>query len=141
MHGKTFAAFTAAVFLAAFTSSALALEKVDLRVEAFKNAKGDITIREESADQRRLDLNLSGLQPNAVYTLWFAGEQAGQRSTVGKESTFRSDAQGNATFSTVVSENEIEKWDKFQVAYHPDGNAKNLKSAVISLSGDLPEGG
>lgn len=138
---KTFATFIAVVFFGVIASSASALEKVDLKVEAFKDVKGDITIREEGADQRRLDLNLSGLQPNAVYTLWFAGERPGQRSAVGREATFRSDANGTATFSTVVSENEIEKWDKFEVAYHPDGNAKNLKSAVPLLSGDLPEAG
>lgn len=138
---KTFAAFIAAVFLGGLASSASALEKIDLKAEAFKDLKGDITITEEGADKRRLDLNLSGLQPNAVYTLWFAGEKPGQRSAVGRESTFRSDANGRASFSTVVSENDIEKWDKFQVAYHPDGNAKNLRSAVPLLSGDLPDAG
>lgn len=141
MYKKTFAAVIAAAFLGTFGSTASALERVDLKADAFKDLKGDITITDEGRDQRRLDLNLSGLQPNSVYTLWFAGEKEGQRSTVGKESTFRSDATGKATFSTVVSENDIDRWDKFQVAYHPDGNPKNFKGSVNLLSGDLPEGG
>lgn len=141
MYKKTFTAFVAALFLGAWTSLALALERVDLKAEAFKDAKGDITITEAGADQRRLELQVSGLEPNGVYSLWFAGEKAGQRSSVGKEATFRTDSAGKATFSTVVSENDILKWDKFQIAYHPDGNPKNLKSALIPLSGDLPEAG
>lgn len=141
MYTKYLAAFIAAVFVGAFQSSALALERVDLKAEAFKDARGEITISEESREQRRLEVNLTGLEPNAVYTLWFTGEREGQRATVGKESTFRSDSTGKAVFSTVVSENEIEKWDRFEVAYHPDGNPKNLKGSINLLSGDLPEEG
>lgn len=141
MNKNTLSAFVAAGLLVVFTASAMALERVNLKLDAFRNAKGDVTIVQAgSPEQRRLDINLSGLQPNGVYTAWFGEIGTDKQAPVGKKgASFKSDNNGNARFSAIVSEREVESWDKIQIVYHPDGDPQNMDLALFSLSGDLPQ--
>lgn len=138
MRKKIFAAFAASFFLGAFASSSEALEKVSMEREAFRNARGDVIITQaDEPDKRRLEVSLRGLEPNGVYTLWFS--EGDKKEAVNKGESFKSDSDGKANFTAILEESVIERWDRLAVAFHPDGNPKNTKSAVVSLSGDLPD--
>jgi hypothetical protein len=54
--------------------------------------------------------------------------------------SFKSDDKGNATYTASISSAELEKWQMFEIAYHPDGNAKDMKKMQIALSGPIKMG-
>lgn len=140
MNRKIFPAFLAAVSLFFFASTAQSLERVNLGPDEFKDAKGDVTIVQAgSPEQRRLDISLRGLKPNGVYTAWFGQTGTDKQAPVGERgASFRSDNTGNARFSAIVSEQEVESWDNVHIVFHPDGNPENMDMAFSSLTGDLP---
>ncbi len=140
MHRKLFPAYIAALFLVVFSSAAFALEKVHLSPEAFKYATGNATIQHVGPeDQMRIDLKLSGLEPDGVYSVWLSEKEAGKQSpAAAKGISFKSDTKGNAEISAVLDKGAIEKSDQINIAYHPDGEAKNTEMAILLLSGDLP---
>ncbi|HBG46554.1 MAG TPA: hypothetical protein DDW94_06130 [Deltaproteobacteria bacterium] len=117
-----------------------ATEKLTLEAEpAFREASGEALIRDARAGQKEINIQASGLRPNSVYTLWFVSEEAGKNMAgVGRaDFSFKSDDRGNAKYSATVSAAEIRKWDKIEVAYHPDGNPRNMANIDIALIGDL----
>lgn len=50
---------------------------------------------------------------------------------------FKSDSTGTGTYTATFRAAELEKWQILEVAYHPDGNAKNMKNIKAALKGKL----
>jgi hypothetical protein len=53
---------------------------------------------------------------------------------------FKSDGKGIGNYTATISNAELEKWEMLEIAYHPDGNAKNMKKMQIALSGPIKMG-
>ncbi len=128
--------------LAAFIAPAYAAEeRVPLRGMLWERVKGEAIIK-DTADvegQKQFNIQASGLEPNSVYTVWFANrERAGDIKGAGVEDySFKTDGAGNGAYVTTLTEYQIRDWDLIQVAFHPDGNPRNLDNAQIALTGDL----
>lgn len=120
--------------------SQAAEETIEFKGEkGFKDARGQATITDAGRGQKEIKLDASGLKPDSVYTLWFVNERPKvEMSGVGRpDYSFRSDSQGNASYSAVVPAEELERWQELDIAYHPDDDPKNLANIEIALSGDL----
>ncbi len=51
--------------------------------------------------------------------------------------SFKSDDKGNGHYSANVSAAELEKWQILEIAYHTDGDPKNMKKMGIALKADI----
>lgn len=129
----------AVLFVFSVTAAYAAEEKISLGSELSKAAKGEAIIKDLEYDRKEVTVNVSGLQPNSIYTVWFVTEEPKMdMAGVGqKDFSFKTDAKGNAKYSATVSESEIQKWEKLEVAFHPDGNPRNMENIQIALEGDL----
>lgn len=114
-------------------------DKVSLESATGKaEAKGEALIKDAANNQKQITVNVSGLQPNSTYTVWFTGEEAKDMAAVGqKGQSFTTDANGNAQYTANVARAGIDKWKKLEVALHPDGNPSNMDNIRIELKGDL----
>lgn len=50
---------------------------------------------------------------------------------------FKSDASGSGRFMGTVPAAELAKWQMLEIAYHPDGNPKNVKTMGVVLEAEL----
>ena|SRR5437016_4570987 len=118
-------------------------QKVALKADkAGKGAKGEVTIADAKAGQKELTITVSGLRPNSVYTVWLVNmkpkmDMAGVGSG---DYSFKSDEKGTANYSATIPSAELEKWRMFEIAYHPNGDAKDMKKMEIALSGPIDMG-
>lgn len=94
-----------------------------------KGASGSAVVADKGGDKKEVAITLKGLKPGAVYTVWLvnmkpkmdmAGLGAGEYS-------FRSDDKGNASYTATIDAAEFSKWQLLEIAYHPSGDAKNMK--------------
>ncbi len=131
------------VFLFSFlTAAAYAVqEKVDLKGEALKGANGEALIKDAGEGSKKIEINAQGLDPNSVYTVWFAKDMpGGEIAGIGRgDHSFRSDAVGKGEFSALVPEKDIADWDNIEVFIHPDGDPGNVRNARVALKGDISE--
>lgn len=143
MHRKLFANILIAVFFLMFALDAqAAIQKSSLKGEKdFKKARGEAIISDAGADRKQISVKASGLKPNSVYTFWFVNEEPRMdMAGVGTgDYSFKTDAQGNGQYTAIVSEEELRKWNLFEVAYHPDNNPQNMENIQIALKGEVPE--
>jgi hypothetical protein len=54
--------------------------------------------------------------------------------------SFKSDGKGAANYTAAISSVELEKWQMFEIVYHPNGDAKDMKQMQIALSGPIKIG-
>ncbi|MDO8427423.1 MAG: hypothetical protein Q7T24_07905 [Deltaproteobacteria bacterium] len=130
------------VFLfSALIAAAYAVQEiVDLKGQAIKDANGEALIRDAGEGRKKVEISLKGLDPNSVYTVWFAKDRPGEMAGIGGGNfSFRSDAVGNGQYSALIPEKEITNWDNIEVLLHPDGNPGNTRNAKVALKGDLSE--
>ena len=57
--------------------------------------------------------------------------------TTGRDYSFRSDSKGTGKYTAMISNAELEKWQMVEVAYHPGGDAKDMKNMQIALSAPI----
>lgn len=50
---------------------------------------------------------------------------------------FKSDSSGAGTYTATFDASELQKWEILEVAYHSDGDAKNMKNIKAALKGKL----
>ncbi|HEY4708169.1 MAG TPA: hypothetical protein VII64_11980 [Thermodesulfobacteriota bacterium] len=132
--------FIAVLFSVMAGISQAAEEAIDFKGQKdFKDARGHATITDAGEGQKEIRLDASGLKPDSVYTFWFANQEPKmEMSGVGRpDYSFRSDSQGNASYTAVVPAEDLERWQELDIAYHPEGDPKNLANIEIALSGDL----
>lgn len=136
--------FMAVVFSIAAGISYAAQDTIELKGEKdFKDARGHATVSDAGRGQKEIKLDASGLKPDSTYTFWFTNvTPKTEMSGVGRpDYSFRSDGQGNASYSAIVPAEELERWQELDIAYHPDGDPRNLSNIEIALAGDLQETG
>ena len=138
---RNWALGTAILFiLFAVYSIAGAEQKTPLKADqAGRGAKGELVIADGQAGQRGITVTTTGLKPNSVYTVWLVNMKPKMdMAGVGNgDYSFKTDAKGNATYTANISNAELEKWEMLEIAYHPDGNAKNMKNMKIALTGPV----
>jgi hypothetical protein len=118
-------------------------QKIALKADkGGKGAKGEVTIADAKADQKELTITMSGLKPDSVYTVWLVNMKPKMdMAGVGTgDYSFKSDEKGAAKYSATISSAELEKWQMFEIAYHPNGDAKDMKKMEIALSGPIKMG-
>ncbi|MCI0528536.1 MAG: hypothetical protein L0Y56_13940 [Nitrospira sp.] len=104
-----------------------------------KGASGEAVIKDLGQDQKEITIEAKGLKPNAVYTVWLVNMKP-KMDMVGVgtgDYLFKSDDKGNGHYSANVSAAELEKWQVLEIAYHPDGDPKNMKKMEIALEADI----
>lgn len=112
-------------------------ERLSLQAEkTHPGATGTLTL--SGTDIR---LEAKGLRPDAVYTVWFVNMKP-QKQEVGAGQapySFRTDAQGNGSYSSTLTESPFGRWQTVMVVLHPDGDPSNMKNMVGALSVKIPE--
>lgn len=139
-RNKGLTASLTALFLAVFfTAAQAAIEKVKLKGEEFKKATGEATIKDVAGGQKEITVEVKGLTPDSVYTLWVVREKPKMdMAGVGKgDFSFKSDSEGKARYTATITEEQLREWEKLEVAYHPDGNPRNMENIKIAVEGDL----
>jgi hypothetical protein len=107
--------------------------------KAGKGAKGEVVIADPKAGQKQVTITMSGLRPDSVYTVWLVNmkpkmDMAGMGT---RDFSFRSDSKGTGKYTAIVSNADLEKWQVVEIAYHPGGDAKDMKSMQIALSAPI----
>jgi hypothetical protein len=121
-----------------FVMSAMAAneQKITLKPDkAGQGAKGEATITDGKAGQKEITIAVTGLKPNSVYTVWLVNMKPKMDMLgVGTgDYSFKSDDKGIGNYTATISNAELEKWEMLEIAYHPDGNAKDMKKMQIAL--------
>jgi hypothetical protein len=121
-----------------FVMSAMAAneQKITLKPDkAGRGAKGEATITDGKAAQKEITIAVTGLKPNSVYTVWLVNMKPKMDMLgVGTgDYSFKSDDKGIGNYTATISNAELEKWEMLEIAYHPDGNAKDMKKMQIAL--------
>lgn len=125
--------------LAHMTLSEAAEQKIPLRGDFWRSAAGEAVIKDMAQGQKEISIDAKGLKANGVYTVWFVNmkpkmDMAGVGSG---DYSFKADAKGKGHYTANIPGAEIEKWQMLEVAYHPDGNPKNMKDIKIALKATL----
>lgn len=91
-----------------------------------------------------LSINVYGLKPNSVYSVWYVNEQPKfETAPAGVDTNhFKTNGSGNGRYVTTVSDYDINYWHwrYIEVYSHPDNNPGNTKDMVMVLKGDLVYG-
>lgn len=114
-----------------------AQQKIMLKADkAAKGAKGEAVITDSKAGQKEMTITMTGLKPNSVYTVWLVNMKPKMDMLgVGTgDYSFKSDGKGMANYSATIASAELEKWEMLEIAFHPDGNAKDMKKMQIALN-------
>lgn len=126
------------------TASAYLLRRfVPLKDQLKQGASGEVLIEKQDfmPGQRALGINVYGLKPNSVYSVWLANEEPNKQTyALGVDiNYFRTDGSGNGRYVTTVSEYTIDwwRWRYIEVNLHPDNNPANTKDMIVALKGDL----
>ena len=106
---------------------------------AGKGAKGKVVIKDSGAGQKEITLHMTGLKPNSVYTVWLVNMKPKMDMMgIGEgDYAFKSDDQGDGHYSVTVSADELHKWQMVEIAYHPDGDPKNMKKMGVALKAEF----
>jgi len=114
-------------------------EQLALKAERpHPNASGTLTLSED-----RITLEAKGLRPDAVYTVWFVNMKPQKQEAGAGQApyVFRTDAEGNGTYASTLTESPFGKWQTVMVVLHPDGNPMNMKKMVGALAVAIPQSG
>ena len=105
--------------------------------KAGQGAKGEVVITDGKAGQKEIAITMTGLKPNSVYTVWLVNMKPKMDMLgVGTgDYSFKSDGKGIGNYTATISNAELEKWEMLEIAYHPDGDAKDMKKMQITLNG------
>ena len=112
-------------------------QKITLKADkAGQGAKGEAVITDGKAGQKEITITMTGLKPNSVYTVWLVNMKPKMDMLgVGTgDYSFESDGKGIGNYTATISNAELEKWEMLEIAYHPDGNAKDMKKMQIALN-------
>ena len=106
---------------------------------AGQGAKGEATIVDKDPATKEITIAAEGLKPNATYTVWVVNmkPKMGMAGVGSGDYSFKSDGSGRGQFMGTISAAELAKWQMLEIAYHPDGNPKNMKTMDVMLEADL----
>ncbi|HEY4706671.1 MAG TPA: hypothetical protein VII64_04355 [Thermodesulfobacteriota bacterium] len=113
----------------------------DMRLEDVRGGQSYARVEFESMTYMpgnlSMGINFYGLEPNTLYTVWYANEK-GERAPAGVSgNVFRTDGGGKGRYVTSVDAYYLDDWDNIEVYAHPDGNPSNTMGMVAVLKGEL----
>lgn len=129
------------ITLALFTVTAQAAEqKLVLKGDFFSKAKAEAVIKDLEQGKKEITITATGLKPDSVYTVWLVNmkptmDMIGVGQAV--DYAFRSNEKGEGRYTATISTAELEKWQLFEIAYHPNGDAKDMKDMKVALKAKL----
>jgi hypothetical protein len=116
-------------------------QKVALKADkAGKGASGAAVITDKGGDKKGVTITAKGLKPNSVYTVWLVNmkPKMDMAGLGGGDYSIKSDDKGNASYSVTIGSADLSKWQMIELAYHPSGDAKNMKELMnTALIGKL----
>ena len=123
------------------TTTLMAAETIKLEGGFFDKTDGTARVDEGENGQKKVTIELSGLKPNALYTVWLVNEKPEMSmSGLGTEDySFKSDSEGKATYTANVDADELTKWQIIKIAFHPDDNPKNMDNIKSAATGKIKE--
>lgn len=134
---------TIAVFTMLFALSAIFAQAGEMKIKLkpgteTKKAEGTVTINDEMG-QKKIVIHLEYLRPNSVYTVWLVNEKP-KMDMMGLgmgNYSFKTDDKGTGHYEATISADDLGKWQVMKIAFHPDGDSKNMKGIKIDLEGML----
>ena len=117
------------------------VETIKLDGGIFDKVEGSAKVEDAEKVKKKVTLNLTGLKANGLYTVWLVNEKP-KMSMNGLgtgEYSFKADDQGKATYTAEIDADELEKWQIIKVAFHPDGNPKNMKDIESAATGKIED--
>jgi len=103
-----------------------------------KKAEGEVMIKDEMG-QKKIVIHTEYLRPNSVYTVWLVNEKP-KMDMMGLgmgNYSFKTDDKGTGHYEASISADDLGKWQIMKIAFHPDGDVKNMKGIKIDLEGML----
>lgn len=103
-----------------------------------KKAEGEVVIKDDMG-QKKIVIHMEYLRSNSVYTVWLVNEKP-KMDMMGLgmgDYSFKSDEKGTGHYEATISADDLGKWQVLKIAFHPDGDAKNMKGIKIDLEGML----
>ena len=88
-----------------------------------------------------ITIDAKGLRPNGVYTAWFVNMKP-KKQEAGAGTMpymFKTDANGNGTYESSLSESPFGKWSVLMIVLHPTGDPMDMKNMVGALSAMIPK--
>ncbi len=98
------------------------------------NAQGTAVISETD-----ISIDARGLKPDSVYTIWFVNMKPNKSKTGAGQAPymFKTDANGNGSYTSTLSASPVGKWQVVMVVLHPSGDPMDMKNMVGALSAKL----
>jgi len=90
-------------------------------------------------DREHVSIQARGLEPNAIYTVWFVNMKPSKHETGAGSAPymFRTNSWGDGNYSAPLKGAPFDKWAMVMVVLHPDGNPKNMKNMVGALKASI----
>jgi hypothetical protein len=90
-------------------------------------------------DDQHVSVQARGLEPNAVYTVWFVNTKPKKHETGAGEAPFmfKTDAWGNGSYSAALNAAPFGKWAMVMIVQHPNGDPKDMHHMVGALKAVL----
>lgn len=128
----------AAVF---FASAAVwgSSSRIELTGEAWDTATGEAVITDVENEEKEISVEMSGLQPNSVYSMWLIDEtpMLGELGIGSGDLAFETDAEGNGSYTVRLPSRQFKDWDKIEILHHPNNDTEDLDGAELALLGNL----
>lgn len=97
-------------------------DRFEMESFLWEDARAEAVIADAAEGAKEITIQAENLMPDALYTVWLVSEEQGEAAMVSPmEHGFRTDSEGNGTFSVVVPGDELGNWDRIEVAWHPEG--------------------
>lgn len=114
--------------------------KITLKGYFLRKAGGEAVIKDAGPGQKEISITAHGLKPNAVYTVWLVNMKP-KMDMMGlgqaMDYAFKSDDKGNGTYTGTIAAEDLAKWQMIEIAYHPTGDAKDMKKMKVAMKGGL----
>ena len=103
-------------------------------------ARGLVTIKDAPRvpSDRLLIVDVRGLRPDSVYSVWLVDKDTGKRTPAGLtgQNHFRTDPSGYAHYTDHTDRYKLDH-NTLEVAFHPDGDPGNTVDMVVVLTAPL----
>jgi len=110
-----------------------------------KGAEGTAVLACNMAEsQHRIQLAAKGVKGGGVYSVWLVKFDAEKKKVVRQtrvdnpNRALKADKDGKLAFASNLDACPQSRYNRGEVRYHADGNAKNAAGAKAALSGELP---
>ncbi len=129
----------AAVFFAVAPAYA-DTESMEMESFLWEDSRAEVEVTDAAEGEKEITIRAENLMPDSMYTVWLVNEEQGGAAMVNPmEHGFMTDSEGNGAFNVVVPEEELQNWDRIEVAWHPEGapTAEGMQTAFAAGLNDI----